>query len=240
MSEVNTAFPYRAGYVRGDRADDYQPGPVTAPAANVSGTVIEQAHAMMTHAKAQFGKHLDSIQRDRYSAGGLREEIANFADTDAARAVDKAVEQVRQRRDQAQTQADEVHRNLSPNGDTATELRASRFWNRTKGLLDTVDTGQLLGRAQGLLTKADRAELGTLLQELAPYLTSRGQATDWIDSAVAEIVPEFSHARNQLRTADQALQITAFNAKALRRGFEKGRLPTVIVDPGKYDPDRIG
>lgn len=97
----------------------------------------------------------------------------------------------------------------------------------------------MLGRAQSVLANATSAERGTLLQELAPYLVSRGQAVDWIDAAVAEIVPEFRHAKEQLRAADQALQITKFNANALRRGFEVGRPPSVIVDAAKYDPDRI-
>jgi hypothetical protein len=238
MSEVNTLIPYRGGFVRADRADDYQPTQVTARAANVSGTAIEQAHATMAHAKAQFEKHLDGIQRDRFSAEGLREQIANFADTDAARAVNTAVEQVQQRRDQAQTQADKVRRDLSPSGDTAAELRAARYWNRTKGVLDTLDSGQLLPTAQDLIAKADRTELGTLLQELPAYVQARGQTTEWLDPALAQVVPEFGRAREQLTKAEQALQITEHNANALRRGFTEGRPPTVLVEPGGYDPDR--
>lgn len=239
MPEVNTAFPYRDGYVRADRADDYQPSPVAARAVHVNGTVIAQAHAAMENAQSAFTKHLDEIQRDRYSSKGLREQIANFVDTDAARAVDKAVEQVRQRRDQAQIEADEVRRNLSPSGDTPSELRATRYWNRTKGVLDTVDPGQLLYTAQDLIAKAERAELGTLLQELPAYVQARGQTTEWLDPAVAQVIPEYGSARAQLTKAQQACIIAEHNAKSLRTSFAQGRSATVLVDPrGEYDPDK--
>ena len=45
MSEVNTAFPYRPGYVRAERAGDYEPSPVTARAITADGSVVAQAHA---------------------------------------------------------------------------------------------------------------------------------------------------------------------------------------------------
>ena len=239
MSEVNTLFPYRGGFVRADRADDYQPAQVTARAANVSGTAIEQAHTMMINAKAQFEKHLDGIQRDRYSAEGLREQIANFAETDAARAVNTAVEQVRQRRDQAQTQSDKVRRELSPDGDTAAELRAARSWDRTQRLLDNTKGEAVALAAQGLMASADRREFGVLLQELPAYLAARGQNADWIDDAVSQLVPEYGSARVQLTKAQQACIIAERNAKSLRASFTQGRSATVLVDPrGKYDPDQ--
>jgi len=204
------------------------------------GTVVERAHAAMTDAHSAFVHHLTNIPRELYSDDGVADAIAGFSTSQAACAVDLAVDQVRQRRDGAQEQLNKIRQELSPDGDTAAELRAGRFWNRTKGLLDSVDNSGLLSRTQDLLAKASRTELGTLLQELAPYLISRGQTTDWLDSAVAEIAPEFGRAREQLRTADQALQIAKFNANALRRGFREGRLPSVIVDPSNYDPDRNG
>ena len=71
-----------------------------------------------------------------YSGEGYRDQIAKFADTAAARAVDQAVEQVRQRADKASAQVDKIRRQLSPNGDTAAELRAG------KGVLRQPRVGQ--------------------------------------------------------------------------------------------------
>jgi hypothetical protein len=234
MSDSKAVLAGRAGNNQAGDQSDF------ANSTTGLGTVVERAHAAMTHAHSEFVRHLTTIPRELYSDDGVREAIAGFSSSQAARAVDLAVDHVRQRRDDAQDQLSRVRQELSPDGDTAAELRAGRFWNRTKGLLDSVDNSGLLSRTQDLLATASRTELGTLLQELAPYLISRGQATDWLDSVVAEIAPEFGHAREQLRTADQALQIAKFNANALRRAFREGRLPSVIVNPRNYDPDRIG
>lgn len=64
---------------------------------------------------------------------------------------------------------------LSPCGDTATELRATRCWNRHKTVLDSAEGGGLSAAARQAITNADRVELGTLLEELPAYLASRGQ-----------------------------------------------------------------
>ena len=232
-------FEYNA-VLAGHAGNDHAGGRSDPDASTDPGTVVERAHAAMTDAHSAFVRHLTTIPRELYSDDGVREAVAGFASSQEALAVDRAVDQVRQRRDGAQDQLDKVRQRLSPDGDTAAELRAGRFWSRTRGLLDSVDNSGLLSRTQDLLAKASRTELGTLLQELAPYLISRGQTTDWLDSAVAEIAPEFGHAKKQLRTADQALQIAKFNANALHRAFREGRLPSVIVNPRNYDPDRIG
>jgi len=217
---------------------NFQPTRANPPTSTADRSVVEQAHTTMTRAKAQFERHLRGIERSRYSAEGLRSEISSFASTDDARAVDQAVDQVRQRRDQAQAEVDQIRRGLSPDGDVAAELRASRYWDRSRRILDNLDSGKLLGAAQELLSTADRSELATLLTELGPYFTSRGQTTKWIEPTVARIVPEFGCARERLAEADKALQVVTYNAAALGRGFTEGRPPAVLADPGKYDPDR--
>ena len=76
-----------------------------------------------------------------------------------------------------------------------------------------------------------------LAQELGPYLQSRGQAADWLDTALAHAVPEYGAARTELDTAEQAVAVTRYNADQLRKGFREGRPPTVIADGRRYDPD---
>jgi hypothetical protein len=96
---------------------------VSASAVKVDGSVVEQAHASFTHAKTSFEKFLNDIPREHFSADGLEAQIQKFGDTDAARAVDNAVTQVRDRADKAGAHVDKIRRDLSPAGDTAAELR---------------------------------------------------------------------------------------------------------------------
>jgi len=224
----------------------FAPPRVSASAIKATdSTVLEQAYTAMVHARNEFQKHIDETneQRHHYTDEGYRGQIARFRDTDAAKAVDAAAEAVQARRDQAQARLNKVRRDLSPAGDTAKELRATRFWNRTKAVLDGAkEPGST---ARELIANGSREELGVLLEELPAYFTAKGQSTDWIDASLNQAVPEFAAARAELRKADVAVAITRQNADVLRRGFDAGRAPRVMADPfsdrlgdrGKYDPD---
>ena len=171
----------------------FSPPQVTAYAVNVDGTVTERAHAAMVHAKNSFAKHVDSTNENKhlFSGEGYRDQISKFFDTDAARAVDQAVAQVRERADKASAQVDTIRKQLSPNGDAAAEMRAGRYWNRTKGVLDSLESSKMFGAAQDLIRNADREQLGVLLQELPDYLTAHGHANDWLDKRSHQASPRW-------------------------------------------------
>jgi len=235
--QPNTMFPHRPDYVRPDRADDYQPTRVTAHAVKVEGTVVEQAHATFTNAKTAHEQFLNDIPRDHYSADGLKAQISNFATTDIAKAVDHAEASVRDLADNANAEYEQIRSELSPNGDTAAELRAGRYWDRTRPLLDNAKEGAV-AKAQNLIAAADREQLGVLLQELPAYLEARNYPTEWIDLAVGQAVPEYSQAAARKKKAQQALTIAQYNAKSLRESFTNGYSSGFITDGRKYDPDK--
>jgi hypothetical protein len=141
--------------------------------------------------------------------------------------------------DQAAAKLAKIMTDLSPDGDTAAELRAGRFWDRTKPLLDNAKEGAV-SRAQKLITTASREELGTLLQELPAYLEARNQPTSWIESAVSQAVPEYGQAVKRNRLAQKALTIAKYNADNLCRTFAEGHAgsPLVLADLRGYDPDK--
>jgi hypothetical protein len=233
------------GYTPPIPPEPFAPPCVTAHAVTTEGTTLEQAHAAMLHAKKTFQKHVANTQADAhlYTPEGIAEQIALFKNTAAAKAVDRAVDSVRARRDQAQAQVDKLRKDLSPAGDTAAELRATRYWNRTKAILDASKNTH--GTAQELIKNADRTELGTLLEELGPYLTARNITSEWIHTVVAQAVPEYGTATKQLKKAAAAVLLTESNARTLRRAFDTGQPNAVLADPysntinkNQYDPDK--
>lgn len=239
--DTQSLYPERDNYTAPPPADEYRidPQPVKVRAAKTEGTVVEQAHAAITHAYNEFGKHLKSVEsnKHRYSTDGYREQIDAFNNTDAVKAIDDHVDRVRTRRDEAQKEADAAFRNLSTNGDAAAESRATRYWNRSQRLLDSTK-GDKLGVARDLVAKASREELGTLLQELPAYLQSVGSPSSWIDSEVATVVPEYSAAKAKLSRAEQSLQLITADASRIKQGFVARRISVPPSDPSKYDPDR--
>lgn len=208
--------------------------PSTAPPP--PDTLAVLANKTIADTEKRFRQHLAGIHRGDHSDDGHFKAVRSFDTT----GIDDAVAQVRQRAEDAAQEVSRIRRGLSPDGDVAGELRATRYWNRTAHALDTAEPGRLITAARNLVADADRAELGTLLQELGPYLSSRKQPTDWIDDVVADKVPEYASARKKLVKARQSATIVESNARALRnavdRAHEGYRSPQfVAVD--RYDPD---
>lgn len=243
MSDViNELFPHRPGYQPPDyRTDPQHHFPLTAPAVQAEGTVVERAHAAFVNAVTQFEKHIGNVDMALYTNEGAKQRIQEFTGTDAAKAVDTAVDSVRDMRDKAAARVEHLRRELSPAGDTAAELRATRYWQRTIRQLDAKDGAQLFQLANDAMKSATREELGTLLQELPSYLASRGSTTEWIDPILGQLIPEYGRAHKQLTAAEKALQVTEFNAKQMRERFALAsptgyRKPHFITP--RYDPDR--
>jgi hypothetical protein len=242
MNELRNGVSYtvpaeQRGYTPPIPPETFEPPKVTASAVQVDGTAVEKAHASFANAKSQFEKFLNDIPREHYSPEGLTAQIAKFGDTDAARQVDAAVEAVRVREEQAAADYAKIRRDLSPAGDTAAELRAGRYWSRTKGVLDASKEGAF-AKAQTLIASADREQLGVLLQELPSYLEAHGHTSEWLDAAIGAVVPEYALAAGQLKKARQARTIAEYNANTLRRSFAQGHSSSVITDTRSYDPDR--
>lgn len=234
----NTAFPHQPGYTRPDRADDLNPADHVEQIRARIGTdpdPVVRAYQTVKGTAAAAEKYLTSIDVDRYSQKGLSEKVAQFEQTSAYAALDHAFAEVEATQARADANVAKVLADLSPDGDTAAELRASRYWDRTRRLLDGLpDTGKASIAARDLVAKANRTELGTLLQELGPYLQSRHMSPDWIDPMVAEVVPEYKKARDAAKRATQAVAVTRHNVDAVKRHISSGstqwRQPK-FVDP---------
>lgn len=216
----------------------------TAPRFEPGSTAFEQANEAIAHAQNEYQRHINRVNEDRkhYTEQGYKAQIDKFTTTAAYKAIDAHAANVEARLDQAQADYDKVRRELSPDGDTAAELRATRFWDRTKAVLDAQDNAEVISKAQGLLTNALPAELGTLLQELESYCIARGVSTDWIEPAAAQASPQYARATAELNKAKQAAMFTMHNAARLRDAIAKrSQVPIPIAKPnraGAYDPDR--
>jgi len=92
--------------------------------------------------------------------------------------------------------------------DLAAQVRAQRYWTRTKPVLDKANDADLLGEVMRLVETVADEDLATVLEELPAYLTARGvDAGELIDQALyrrmphlAEVKQAEDHART-MRTA---------------------------------------
>ena len=115
----------------------------------------------------------------------------------------------------AVTGAAALRASLGRSGDElAAQIRAQRYWARTKAVLDTYTTGELLGKAPGIVSSVAAEDLPTLLEELPTYLDARkasrltSDVMAGIEAAVHGRFPElsrFEQAENQARTMAQSV-----------------------------------
>jgi hypothetical protein len=217
-------------------------GPMdTPPPTLASGdTPIQVAYNTLQRTNRALADHLDAVnrQRDMLSPDGQKAMIAAFADSPDARAVDLVEQLATDRKAQAQARYDQERAALSREGDAAEEMRAGRFWDREKAMLDRQDSGTLAAKARHELIKASAtpAELSVLVDELVPYLESRGAPTEWVEPILAQVVPALASAKAELTVAQQGKTVISQAASFVRNGIEKG-CPAAALD--QLDPRKI-
>lgn len=231
--------------------EQFQPTDPFSNARPTEGTAFEQARAAITHAQNEFHHYVNNVlapERHKCVPGDWERQVDKFASTGSYTAIERHVQAVQQLRDKAQDNLDEVRRSLTQDdGDTATELRANRFWNRTRAILDNANPASVITVGRDQMAKATPAELNILLQELPSYCAARGvKTTDWIDTTAAEVSPEYGRAAKKLAKANEAVRIVEGGAQSFQRavaGRQTMRIPlTTNITKGsnfdRYDPEK--
>jgi hypothetical protein len=222
------------------KAASFEPGSSATPVApQPSGeTTVAQAFSAMSIAQKAHQQHLDELQRgkDQFSPEGYAAQVAAFANTPEALAVDAHEAAVIARRNQAEADYARTLADLSPAGDAAQETRNSRVWDRHRHAIDNAKSPVTAARVA--INQADAAELAVLLEEVPAHLAASGQPAEWVNGAVEQRAPELAAARKALDKANQAVTVTQYDAARLREGFASGRPPVTLVNPEKFDPDR--
>ncbi|SHQ37443.1 Uncharacterised protein [Mycobacteroides abscessus subsp. abscessus] len=235
-------YPGRQNYTPSDPPEDVQllPGVARSRVPKFEGTAYEQTRELFAHVQTEFKKHIDETAKNAhlYSREGLNRQFDLFGETAAMKEFDAAEERMKAVRTEAEQNMERIYRKLTPNGDSATESRASRYWHRSERLLDS--TKDKTAVAMELVKKASDEELGTLLQELPVYLRSVGASTAWLDHEVVNRVPEYGKASERLRRANQAVTVVSSTAALFRRSIQARRpIPSTLgVFNPKYDPDK--
>lgn len=202
-------------------------------------------HAADRQKIANFRRVVDGIgpQADAVTNMEFAERNRAFANSDAFRAMNNAVNDVRTRHEQAKERLNKLRSSLSPDGDISEELRATRYWNRTRGILDSISGPNsphtVRARLEKAIAEATPRELGTLLQEVEGYCESRNLETaGWLDNALDKAVPDYMQARRDVGRTEQAVTVVESAAARIRSTVESGHTaPMIISLPDNYDPD---
>lgn len=221
------------------------PTPVTNTQAHAApgARPIAAAAALLRDAATKFERHIANVDATGYTAEGLHRQIKAFAESPAAQQIDDAVAIASQREADAEARVAEIIEGLKPKGDVAEELRSTRAWARAQRKLDAAPEDRVGEVARALIADADPSELGVLIEEIPSYLEAKRQGTDWVETVVAEKVPELAAARRTLNLARKARPVIEYDAKRLRGRITDTPAPKAyeavpFIDVSKYDPDR--
>lgn len=166
---------------------------MTIPAPSTSTYSALYAHIEGILDKARIYSHMSSgsnLLTDEGKRAAMRshdQRVGWSADLDTIDAeLTRRIESAEAARDAALTPT-------APAGDeTATQVRALRYWSRVRPVLDKMQGGALLTEVASRIESADAADVVTLLDELPDYLTTRGitnGARQVIDGAMVRRTP---------------------------------------------------
>lgn len=203
---------------------------------------IAAAAALLKNAAKKFEHHIASVNPAGLDQARLHSEISAFAKSPAAAQIDEALAIAERREAEAQQAVADIVAGLSPQGDTAQELRNSRAWERAARQLDAAPGDHIAEVARKLVANSTDDELGVLLAELPAYLDAKGAGSDWLEHVTAARVPELAAAQKAAQKAAQSRQIVAHDAALLRGRIAnttapKAYTPVAFIDTTKYDPD---
>ena len=143
MTEIHQRRPYQpaeqpARLPTAGPTPEWRSPDVAAPAVKVEGSVVQRAHATMVHANNEFREASCATVNwsQLHARGRTRQRIDEFTRTAAAKAVDADWISVRHDGTPRPPGVEQVKRELSPPaGRPATELRNTRYWDRTVKML---------------------------------------------------------------------------------------------------------
>jgi hypothetical protein len=209
---------------------DNQPSGIT------DDDVPTHVYNLVVGANEQLALHLDNVGK-QVQAGfltetGIQTAVENFADSDAARAVDTADQLTDKWVGDLSARCDDIRAGLTQPGDAAQEMRNSRDWARTERRLDAAaDVGHTAVVAKAAIDRAGPNEIGVLAVELPAWLESKGQPSDWVRTALAQRVPELGEAERDLAHAQKIASALKYDARTVKNAIKQGHPATHLVDP---------
>lgn len=156
--------------------------------------------------------------------------------------LNKVSADVAERRQAALDRAEQARAKLTqPSGDQSTELRATRYWNRTERTLrNQTSPAAIAATAQRLWQSATADERVTLLEELPAYLEASNAPTVWLEFETRTAFPDYAAAINDVKIVERLALITDQNVRKAEEALataDERKIPDdrSVIDPARYE-----
>lgn len=163
----------------------------------------------------------------------LKDNAGAFSVSDAAQQLPGVLDAVKQdAKDAIEKRHNLIMNNRVDGTDTAGQIAAQRFWDRSRRSLDAIrEPGKIVAAAQELIANADGDQVKTLTEELPSYLASRQVPAGWLPRVLASKIPGLEDAEADERVKARQLSLLTQNHYALTRAMEKDIAAPPLLDP---------
>jgi hypothetical protein len=213
------------------RPETQAPQPVTWLAPAIGETPLELAYATQRAIPRQYGKFLDNVERvkDQLSPEGLKQQLANFASSEAGgAAIDRTEKLATEHREAAESAYNAAVNAVSAPGDTAAELRNTRAADGAVRQLERLPAGERTQAAKAILEATNREQLGAVVEAITTVGVHPGVVETLVAQQLSEVV---AHAKQVAEVRKQET-VLRHNASRLREHVREGRrLQVRLVDP---------
>jgi hypothetical protein len=193
---------------------------------------IDAAHKLHRAVADGFMAYRRSIP-DGVSPEELRDNKGAYGYSDAALALQPAMDAVKTYVDAATGKITELLKGVRVADDQGSQIQAQRFWVRAeRGLAAALKKGQgqCVAVAQKLVADADAAQVAVLSEELALWLSDNGIPAGWLANSLAGRVG-LGDAVADANLKQKQAAVLAQNHGMLQRAFANGVDPQPILDP---------
>ena len=162
----------------------------------------------------------------------LKGNAGAFSVSDAALMLPEVLAAVKDDADTATRHATELIQGYRVGKDVASQLSATRYWNRVQRSLDAIkDTPKLVAAAQSLVANAENSETPILSEELGAYLGSRNAPYGWLPDALAHRIPGLAEAQADAILKSRQHAVLAANHQKLQKAMASDTDVPPLLDP---------
>jgi hypothetical protein len=213
------------------------PPPVpTAPLPDAGGkTPVERAYRTQQQVSDAYTRWRAAHSRD-IDPDILKNNAGAFAVSDAALQLPGLLDAVKQdSKDATKTKLDLIENNRV-DSDTASQVAAQRYWERSRRSLDAItDAGKVVAAAQDLVANADDGQVPVLSEELPSYLASRRVPAGWLPRVLAVKIPGLADAQADETVKARQLAIVQANHNHLTHAIKADVAAPPLLSPMDVD-----
>lgn len=163
----------------------------------------------------------------------LKANAGAFSQAPALRQLDAPLSAVKERVDRAASKVNDALKDTRVSPDA--EVRAGRVWQRAVRTLDTKKSpGEITAAAQALIANAGD-DLPVYVEELSPYLESRGVPTGFLTAAYAAAIPGLEDAQQDATLLAKQHAVLRSNHDRLTKAVAADVDPPQLLDPHSVD-----